>query len=70
MATGCQLNYHHIEGMSADLIGKHDIGSVYAGLAEAASANKMIQQYIEQGEGKAIFTLANTPIKCAGATLK
>jgi sulfide:quinone oxidoreductase len=70
IATGCQLNYDHIEGMSADLIGKHGIGSVYAGPDGAASTNDMIQQYIDKGEGKAIFTLANTPIKCAGAPLK
>lgn len=70
VATGCQLNYDHIEGMSADLIGKHGIGSVYAGPDQAESTNKMIQQYIDKGEGKAIYTLSNTPIKCAGAPLK
>jgi sulfide:quinone oxidoreductase len=70
VATGCQLNYHQIEGMSADLIGQYGIGSVYAGPDAAVATNKVIQQYIDKGEGRAIFTLANTPIKCAGAPLK
>ncbi len=70
VATGCQLNYEHIEGMSSDLIGKYGIGSVYAGPDGAVNTNKMIQQYISKGEGKAIFTLSNTLIKCAGAPLK
>ena len=70
VTTGCQLNYNQIEGMSSDLIGKHGIGSVYAGPDEAVSTNKMIRKYIDQGEGKAIFTLLNTAIKCAGAPLK
>ncbi|MGB5446360.1 MAG: FAD/NAD(P)-binding oxidoreductase [Psychromonas sp.] len=70
VATGCQLNYTDIEGMSADLIGKHGIGSVYAGPDGAEGTNKMIQQVIEKGEGKTIFTLSDTFIKCAGAPLK
>ena len=70
VATGCQLNYQDIAGMSADLIGKQGIGSVYAGPDGAEKTNKMIEQYIAKGEGNAIFTLANTPIKCAGAPLK
>ena len=70
IATGCQLNFDQIEGMSADLVGKQGIGCVYTGPEGAASTNEMIQQYIDKGEGKAIFTLANTFIKCAGAPLK
>lgn len=70
VATGCQLNYQDIEGMSPELIGQHGIGSVYAGPEGAEKTNKMLEQYIQQGEGKAIFTLSNTPIKCAGAPLK
>ena len=70
VATGCQLNFTDIDGMSADLIGKQGIGSVYAGPEGAASTNKMIEQYINRGEGNAIFTLSNTAIKCAGAPLK
>jgi sulfide:quinone oxidoreductase len=70
LATGCQLNYEDIEGMSVDLIGQQGIGSVYAGPTGAENTNKMIKEYIEKGEGNAIFTLSNTPIKCAGAPLK
>ncbi|WED21229.1 NAD(P)/FAD-dependent oxidoreductase [Vibrio sp. JC009] len=70
IATGCQLNYDQIEGMSTDLIGKNGIGSVYAGPDAAANTNNMLTQFIHKGQGKAIFTLANTPIKCAGAPLK
>ncbi|TCS43280.1 NAD(P)/FAD-dependent oxidoreductase [Reinekea marinisedimentorum] len=70
VATGCQLNYDQIEGMSKDLIGKNGIGSVYAGPDYAEKTNQMVEQYIAKGEGQAIFTLANTPIKCAGAPLK
>lgn len=70
IATGCQLNFELIDGMSAELIGKHGIGSVYAGPEGAEKTNTMIQQCIDRGEGKAIFTLADTAIKCAGAPLK
>lgn len=70
IATGCQLNFDLIDGMSADLIGKHGIGSVYAGPEGAEKTNTMIQQCIDKGEGNAIFTLADTAIKCAGAPLK
>ena len=70
IATGCQLNYELIDGMSANLIGKHGIGSVYAGPEGAEKTNTMIQQYIDKGEGNAIFTLSDTAIKCAGAPLK
>ena len=70
VATGCQLNYDQIEGMSAELIGTQGIGSVYAGPDYAERTSRVIDQYIADGEGRAIFTLADTPIKCAGAPLK
>lgn len=70
IATGCQLNYQQIEGMSTDLIGKQGIGSVYASPQAAAATNQQIENLIQQGRGRAIFTLSNTPIKCAGAPLK
>ena len=70
IATGCQLNFELIDGMSVSLIGKQGIGSVYAGPDGAAKTNTMIQQCIDKGEGKAIFTLSDTFIKCAGAPLK
>lgn len=70
VATGCQLNYSDIEGMSAELIGQKGIGSVYAGPEAADATNRQIEQLIGKGEGRALFTLSPTPIKCAGAPLK
>lgn len=70
IATGCQLNYADIEGMSPELVGQKGIGSVYAGVEAATATNRQIESLIDAGEGRAIFTLSNTPIKCAGAPLK
>ncbi|KKO44975.1 twin-arginine translocation pathway signal protein [Arsukibacterium ikkense] len=70
VATGCQLNYSQIEGFSPELIGQHGIGSVYAGPQAAAATSRQIEQLISQGQGRAIFTLCDTPLKCAGAPLK
>lgn len=70
IATGCQLNYGDIEGMSADLIGQQGIGSIYAGPDAAVGTSSAIEQLLAAGEGRAIFTLPDTPIKCAGAPLK
>ncbi|MGE4417448.1 MAG: FAD-dependent oxidoreductase [Marinobacterium sp.] len=70
IATGCQLNYTDIEGMSTDLIGQKGIGSVYASPAAASATNIQIESLISKGSGRAIFTLSNTAIKCAGAPLK
>ncbi|SHO55079.1 Pyridine nucleotide-disulfide oxidoreductase [Vibrio quintilis] len=70
VAPGCQLNYQEIEGMSPALIGQHGIGSVYAGPEAATKTYQMIRSYINKNSGQAIFTLSNTPIKCAGAPLK
>lgn len=70
IATGCQLNYTDIEGMSPDLIGQNGIGSVYAGPEAARATSAQIEALISKGSGRAIFTLSDTPIKCAGAPLK
>lgn len=70
VATGLQVNYDHIEGFSQDMIGQHGIGCVYDSRDNAAKTNSMIEQWINKGSGKGIFTLAPTPIKCAGAPLK
>ncbi len=69
VATGCQLNYQDLEGMSPELIGQHGIGSVYASPEAAAITSQMIDDYRDQG-GRAIFTLTHTPLKCAGAPIK
>jgi len=70
VATGLQVNYNDIEGFSREQIGQHGIGCVYDTPDHARKTNDMIQQWIDQGEGRGVFTLAPTPIKCAGAPLK
>lgn len=70
VATGLQLNYGEIEGMSPDLVGQHGIGSVYASLDGATRTRDLIDQWITKGDGQGIFTHAPTPVKCAGAPLK
>lgn len=70
VATGIQLNYEEIEGMSADLVGQHGIGSVYASLEGATRTRNLIDQWIARGQGQGIFVHAPTPVKCAGAPLK
>lgn len=70
VATGLQLNYDMIDGMSPDLIGSNGIGSVYASLDAAARTNESIEQWIAQGGGQGVFTSPQTAIKCAGAPIK
>ncbi|SDL26494.1 sulfide:quinone oxidoreductase [Franzmannia pantelleriensis] len=70
VATGLQLNYHLIDGMSPELVGTQGIGSVYASLEGATRTRDAIDAWIAQGSGKGIFTAAPTPVKCAGAPLK
>ncbi|MEE2002835.1 FAD-dependent oxidoreductase [Alkalimonas sp. MEB108] len=70
VATGCQLNYHEIEGFDVSMIGQHGIGSVYASPAAALATSAQIDALVSKGEGRALFTLSNTPLKCAGAPLK
>ncbi|WP_404472060.1 NAD(P)/FAD-dependent oxidoreductase [Vreelandella venusta] len=70
VATGIQLNYHLIDGMTPELVGQHGIGSVYASIEGASRTNQAIQTWLNSGQGKGIFTAAPTPVKCAGAPLK
>lgn len=70
VATGCQLNYQQIEGFDISMIGQHGIGSVYASPAAAQATSAQIDALVNKGEGRALFTLSNTPLKCAGAPLK
>ncbi|MFY0989871.1 NAD(P)/FAD-dependent oxidoreductase [Halomonas sp. C05BenzN] len=70
VATGLQLNYHLIDGMSPDLVGTNGIGSVYASIEGATRTRDAIDAWIAKGGGKGIFTAAPTPVKCAGAPLK
>jgi sulfide:quinone oxidoreductase len=70
VATGLQLNYHLIDGMSPELVGSHGIGSVYASIEGATRTRDAIDAWIAQGSGRGLFTAAPTPVKCAGAPLK
>ncbi|MBB3185098.1 sulfide:quinone oxidoreductase [Halomonas fontilapidosi] len=70
VATGLQLNYHLIDGMSPELIGRHGIGSVYTSLEAATRTRDAIDTWLGQGGGQGLFTAAPTPVKCAGAPLK
>ena len=69
VCSGLQLDYDKIEGMSTDLIGQHGIGSVYAGHEAARKTYEVGQSFVENG-GVGVFTIADTPIKCAGAPIK
>lgn len=70
VATGLQLNYHLIDGMSPDLVGTHGIGSVYASIEGATRTRDAIDAWLAKGGGKGLFTAAPTPVKCAGAPIK
>lgn len=69
VATGMVLKYDRIEGMSADLIGKNGIASIYNGPQAAAASWQAMSAFTEKG-GKAVFLRPNTEMKCAGAPLK
>jgi len=70
VATGLQLNYQLIDGMSPKLVGSNGIGSVYASLDAAGRTRKAIDTWLAQGGGQGIFTSPQTAIKCAGAPVK
>ncbi|WP_163574189.1 NAD(P)/FAD-dependent oxidoreductase [Halomonas faecis] len=70
VATGLQLNYHLIDGMSPELVGDHGIGSVYASLEAATRTRDAIDAWIAGGGGQGLFTTPPTAIKCAGAPIK
>ncbi len=83
VATGLQYDYEAIEGMSAELVGKHGISSVYlndpvAGTAKGGPATWQWFQDMRAAAEKAspekpinvICTQPDTPIKCGGAPQK
>lgn len=69
IATGLELNFAAIEGMSSDLIGHHGIGCVYDNPENAEGTWKAIDRFAQSG-GVGIFTRPSGAIKCAGAPLK
>lgn len=70
VATGLQLNYHLIDGMSPSLVGQYGIGSVYASIEAASRTRQAIKTWVDSGQGQGIFTISPTAVKCAGAPLK
>jgi len=83
VATGIAYDYERIEGMSADLVGKNGISSVYlndpvAGTAKGGVATaqwfkdmrKAAEAASPENPIKVICTQPDTPIKCGGAPQK
>lgn len=69
VATGLVLDYEAIEGMSAELIGREGIGSVYAGPRAAAATHAEMSRFADTG-GVGLFGRPATEMKCAGAPRK
>lgn len=73
VATGLQLNYEAIDGLSKDIIGTNDIGSIY--FADGAVKTwPIMQKFVADAKSgkkvEGVFTHPNTPIKCGGAPKK
>jgi sulfide:quinone oxidoreductase len=69
VATGLDLDYAAIEGMTIDLIGREGIGSVYAGPEAALKTWGEMSRFTDRG-GAGLFMRPATEMKCAGAPLK
>ncbi|MCG5531389.1 FAD-dependent oxidoreductase [Halorhodospira halochloris] len=69
VATGLQLRFDRIEGMSTELIGTNGIGCVYDTPANAQSTWQALEPFTHEG-GKALFVRPPGAIKCGGAPLK
>ncbi|MGP9820113.1 NAD(P)/FAD-dependent oxidoreductase [Salinarimonas sp. NSM] len=69
VATGLELAYDAIDGMSRDLIGRDGIASIYAGPEAAGASWVAMQAFVETG-GEGHFGRPATEMKCAGAPLK
>jgi len=69
VATGLQIDFAAIEGMSPDLIGREGIGCVYDNPDHASRTWQAISAYAAKG-GVGLFTRAPGGLKCAGAPLK
>jgi len=73
VATGLQLNYEKIEGLSRDVIGTNGIGSVYFADGAKRTWSEMQKFVAAAKSGKkveGVFSHPNTPIKCGGAPKK
>jgi len=79
VATGVQYHYEQIEGLSADMLGKNGIASVYqsdlaAGTAIGATITRdwfnALHEAAKTGKPRVICTQPSTPLKCGGAPQK
>lgn len=73
VATGLQLNYEKIDGLSRDIIGTNGIGSVYFADGAKRTWPEMQKFVADAKSGKkveGVFSHPNTPIKCGGAPKK
>ena len=69
IATGLRLGFEKIEGLNIEDLGTNGIGSVYPSPEIALKTWQQIDTFRQKG-GRALMTLANTDMKCAGAPLK
>ena len=69
VAVGTHQDWGLIEGMDVKAIGQNGLASVYPS-SDAAVATWQAMDAFRQKGGKAVMTLPNTFLKCAGAPLK
>jgi sulfide:quinone oxidoreductase len=79
VATGVQTNYEQIEGLTADMIGKNGISSVYLsdlalGTAQGGEITHTwfndVREASKTSKPRVLCTQPSTPIKCGGAPQK
>jgi len=79
VATGVQYHYEQIEGLTADMLGKNGIASVYqsdlaAGTAEGGTITRdwfnALKEAAKTSKPRVICTQPSTPLKCGGAPQK
>lgn len=79
VATGVQYHYEQIEGLTADMLGKNGIASVYqsdlaAGTAEGGTITRewfnAVHEAAKTSKPRVLCTQPSTPLKCGGAPQK
>ena len=79
VATGVQYHYEQIEGLTADMLGTHNIASVYQsdlakGTAQGATLThdwfKSLHEAAKTSKPRVICTQPSTALKCGGAPQK
>eukprot|EP00873_Tetraselmis_striata_P025710 jgi/Tetstr1/445974/TSEL_003531.t1 len=65
VATGIKVDLNSIKGL-ADTVGKNGVSTIYS----YDYAGRVWELIRELKQGKAIFTMPNTPVKCGGAPQK